>query len=377
MFGLQNLLRSLLFLGVIFFRAISAQAQEDDQTGAIRNIGFRVHRASIIQHSKKLSDDFRMAHPWALEAEYSWHLRNENVTGTCNCYPRAGISLEYIDFDLGDTLGRSLAGYAFIEPFIMPGRKLNFALKFGLGPAYMSSVYDETSNPDNLFFSSRISFIALFSLSCNYRITPQLALRLGANFNHISNSGIREPNLGMNFPSLNLGMEYAFSPAAFKPLPRQENPFSTQNRNRFDCIVAGAMKTPEWKSGQELYPVVCLAVNYSRILWRSLAVSVSGEWVNDLTRKALVLEMDYRNEDGKYVNHTTIGGLAGLEWMFGRIIFSQQMGYYIYSPLESRSSFYQRYGLSFKISEHVYAGLNIKAHAQDADFMDLRMGFYL
>jgi len=37
---------------------------------------------------------------------------------------------------------------------------------------------------------------------------------------------------------------------------------------------------------------------------------------------------------------------------------------------------YQRYGLTFKLTDHVFTGINIKAHSQDADFMDFRIGVY-
>jgi hypothetical protein len=50
---------------------------------------------------------------------------------------------------------------------------------------------------------------------------------------------------------------------------------------------------------------------------------------------------------------------------------------YLYAPVKAVHPVYQRYGLSFIFTEIFSAGLNIKAHAQDADLMELIMGFSL
>ena len=88
-----------------------------------------------------------------------------------------------------------------------------------------------------------------------------------------------------------------------------------------------------------------------------------------------IREINMTDPSGNYPEHNRIGTLAGIEWLFGRFIFYQQLGYYIYSPVKANNIFYQRYGLNFKINNYFFVGVNIKAHGQDADFMDIRTGF--
>ena len=368
---------AIIGIAVLGIPQMQIHGQDPDLTDPIRSLGLRYHRAFIIQHSKKLQDEFTQSNPQSIDLEYSWHLRKKAVWDYCTCYPRTGFALTCIDFDLGDTLGRSLAAYTFIEPYIKPGRRLNFAFRFGMGPAYMSSIYDENFNPDNLFFSTRISFILLFNLSLNYRLTDQWMLRVGANFNHISNGGVKEPNLGMNFPSLNLGTEYSFHKPLFPDQQKSTSLFGEDQKNRYDLLLSAALKAPEWTIENKQYLVTSAGLNYSRLLGRVFAVSFGGEWVSDRTIKSLIDEQELRDSSGELLDYNRLGMLAGVEWLFGRFIFTQQMGFYLYSPIEAKHPVYQRYGLSLRISEHIYSGINIKAHAQDADFMELRIGFYL
>jgi len=86
-----------------------------------------------------------------------------------------------------------------------------------MGLSYLDNVYDERSNPENLFFSSEISGILLLNLTYNYLIKEQYQLNFSINYNHISNAGLKMPNKGMNFPTVSLGMDYILRPVILKP----------------------------------------------------------------------------------------------------------------------------------------------------------------
>jgi len=93
--------------------------------------------------------------------------------------------------------------------------RTGFSFRFGIGPAWVSRVYDEEKNPDNFFFSNHLSFVAILNTAVNYRLNNRLSTRVAFNFNHISNGGLTQPNVGMNFPTLNAGMDYSFMEVSF------------------------------------------------------------------------------------------------------------------------------------------------------------------
>lgn len=353
----------------------TASAQVTDSSSALFSLGVKVHRSFIIQHTAKLSDAITSSHPWMVEADLSWHLRKRNTWEYCHCYPRTGISLLYTNFDMPDVLGSALSAYAFIDPYIAAHHRMNFSIRFGLGPVYLTRVYDAEENPDNLFFSAPVSFVVLLNTNANYRLTSTLTLRATGSYNHISNGGYSEPNLGMNFPSLALGIDYSFQEIV---LPRRE-PSATSairpRKHRFDVVAGLSAKPVTSGIDEKKYPVYVVGVNYSRAITHILALNGGAEWVNDRSiYKSLRLD-NAVNNNGSYPDHNRVALLVGIDWLFGRFIFYQHAGFYVYSPVEAMNKWYQRYGLNFMITEHLFFGINIKAHGQDADFMDVRAGW--
>jgi hypothetical protein len=372
---LLQLLFILCTLLLTDYQETFGQYEKDESPLLI--LGARYHKGFIIQHTKKLKDEVTQSNPWGLEADINWHLRKEKTWNYCYCYPRTGFAIRYTNFDFPDILGNAFSVYPFIEPYIHAEKELSLAIRFGIGPAYMTKIYDEINNPDNLFFSSRISFIALLNLSLNYAINDQIGLRLALNYNHISNSGISEPNLGINFPSINLGIEYSFKKADFPSLNKNPNLVFQKKKNRFDFITSISAKPATSGTKQNKYPVYGTSFNYGRALGRIFGLSGGIEWVNDQSLKEkFILDSVFHSGDS-YPDHNRLGALLGIEWLFGKFIFYQQLGYYLYADYKEFGSFYQRYGLSYKLTKHLYVGINIKAHAQDADYMDIRLGFFL
>jgi hypothetical protein len=352
----------------------SASAQESPAPDApVLSVGASYHQSFIIQHTKKLSEELTQARPWFLEVDLSWHLRTTEVWDYCFCYPRTGFSFRYIDFGMPDLLGRSVVAYPYIEPFIGAGRTLSASIRFGLGPAWVSHVYDATTNPDNLFFSSHLSFLAMINATAHYRINDRFRVRLAANYNHISNGGFSEPNLGMNFPSVSVGSDYSFASNTFENRERPVGLVLYPKKNRLKILLGVSVKPPSPKYLDTTFPVFSTGILYSRVTGRIFAVSAGAEYVNDLSLKELVILKNIRDEDGELADHNRFSTLAGIEWLFGRFTFSQHLGVYLYSPVPARNPVYQRYGLSFRVLDHLHVGVNIKAHAQNADFIEGRL----
>jgi hypothetical protein len=56
----------------------------------------------------------------------------------------------------------------------------------------------------------------LLSAGINYRFSDKFNIRLSGSFNHISNGGVKYPNLRINFSALGLGLDYRFNPMPFE-----------------------------------------------------------------------------------------------------------------------------------------------------------------
>lgn len=370
-----QLVAVLLITGILHPNPSYSQDHGNDP--ALVSFGARYHKSFIIQHSKKLKDEFSTANPWMIEAELNWHLRSRHVWDYCYCFPRTGLAFSYVNFDLPEILGSAVAVYPYIEPAIRPEKRLNYSIRFGLGPAYVTKTYDETLNPDNLFFSSKLSFIVLLNISASFRCTDALSVRLAANYNHISNGGYAEPNLGMNFPSLNIGLEYGPGKPYFPAYHKDRDSDLYPDKNRFDLLLGAAAKPASYDLNKNIYPVLHFGLKYSRVVGRIFAITAAAEWLHDRSLVELATARQILDKDGNIPPPNRGSMAAGIEWLFGKFIFSQEFGAYLYAPVKAVHPVYQRYGLSFRFTEHFLAGLNVKAHAQDADFMEIMIGLSL
>lgn len=333
--------------------------------------GIRLHYGMIIPHSDKI-EPLSHTEPWGVELDLAWHLIPRHIWEYCFCYPRTGFSLLYTNYGNPEIIGSSISLYPFVEPFVGAQRRLNMSVRFGIGPAYVTKVYDEETNPENLFFSSRLAFIAMLNLALNYRPNDRTNLRLAANYNHISNGGVKEPNLGINFPTFNLGIDYSLKPVQFENRSKDKSIEVNPDKNRFEAAVIFSGRD-EIDTG-EPHMIFGLTSGYSRLVSRVSAFSAGAEWISDRSLRQKIINRNIVDGSGEYIDHNRIALLLGHELWLGRFIFSQQLGIYVYAPYEPRDAVYQRYGLSFFVSDHFLIGVNIKAHRHVANFLDVRLG---
>ncbi len=346
---------------------------QDDST-SLFVLGGRAYYGFIIPHSKSI-EDISHTNPFGVEVDLNWHLRHPEVWRYCFCYPRAGVSVFYSNYDNPDILGSAVSVYPFIEPFINAHKPLSWSVRFGIGPAFMTRVYDEESNPRNLFYSTHLSFIAMLNLGMNYRFNERWNTRLAFNYNHISNGGIKEPNKGINFPGLNLGLDYSFRPVYFPNRSKDPDIVLHDYKNRLDLVLLGTGKTAT--KGEEYYPVMGVALKYTRVVGRVNGITAGAEWVSDHSKIEIIRRSNLTGEDGELLPHERGAFLVGNEFLLGKFIFSQQLGIYFYAPHTPMEPVYQRYGLAFRFTDWFYFGINIKAHRHVADFLDARAAFSL
>lgn len=366
-----------LILILLILHVVETSAQDSTCCKPLVKIGARIHKDVIVQHSDRLKDELVQTKPWSMEMDISWHLRKKEVWEFCYCYPRTGFVFQYTHFDFPEVLGSAFSLIPFIEPYIRADRKLSFSFRVGIGPSLVTRYYNELTNPDNLFFGSHLNFNTHLNLALNYRITDNISTRLGANYHHISNAGIAQPNLGMNYLTVNAGLDYSFQKASFENMYDDPTIEVNSKKNRFDLMTGIGVQPTPYIRGSQLYPVVSVFANYSRVIGKLLALNAGFEFTNDRHVRAEIREDNILDEEtGAFVDHKRISTNVGVEWLFGRFIFSPQFGYYLYTPYPAELNWYQRYSISYKINTCLLTGVSVKAYIQDAYFVDVRFGVF-
>jgi hypothetical protein len=358
-------------LTIVFLFLILPEGKAQEKSGKTRAplyLGGKIHYGMILPHYEELKE-ISEQNIWGFQFDFSKLFISEKAWSNCNCYSRIGLSFNYFDYRYPEVLGHSYNLILFFEPYLNFNSRFRTSIRAGMGLNFLDQVYDEETNPENLYYSSPISGILKVNLNLNYMIRENYQINMGLNFNHISNGGLKMPNKGMNFPTLSLGMDYILNPHQLTP----------QN------------KRPGLKSKPFHY--------YSRLFWsvrtvnsdenheemKKLMIGLEGGIIKGITNiNGFLLGMEF-SYDGSYremsdrmeQNYSpyVFSLHAGHAFVIGRFSFTQQMAYYAFRDYPSTSkSFFQRYGIFYNIGKIISLGFSMKAHGHVAEHMDVRIG---
>lgn len=350
---------------VLLFFTFPAIAQDSLQVPTVWNV--QAHYGFIIPHSSELKP-VSNTNPGGIQLDWSKLLLSRKAWDSCNCFSQLGLSASYINFGNPEQLGNAYSLVFFSEPYLTYKRSLSFSFRAGIGPTYLNRVYDEVSNPENTFYSARLSFLLLANFSISYRLSPRLSLQAVAYYNHISNGGWKLPNKGINFPTVGLGLHYRPQPVNFPSWPRNQS-----NKGKLKGYLRLFAAVPK-VSADSVNPTVRrlqlgLAAGGLYHFSQLNALNLGVELVRDGAKK------EVRERKGEDYDFHSIGLMLGHNFVFGRFTFNQQMGWYAYRPYPSdQAQFYQRYELLYSLGQ-LRIGTGLKAHGDTAENLDMRLGW--
>ena len=354
-------LPALLLLPTVLF----AQEKSDTLTTTAISIGLHGHYGFIIPHSSEIRQQAN-SNPRGVEVDVSFHFTNRKAWEYLQGYPRLGASLAWFNFDNPLVLGNGYSLLLFTEPFLSAHKKFSMSFRLGLGFIYLDTPYHPDINPENLFYSTSISFPLVANLMANYRFHDRFLLRLGGTYNHISNGGIQQPNKGINYPTFTAGINYTLRPSAFPERQPSEGRAAEKKRHYLFALLGGAKDS--WQSDIKKLPILGLTAYASQRIGNINGLMAGFEWVADFSIREELQDKGIRK------NFQRGALLAGHEFLIGRFRFNQVFGLYLYAPHKARDRVYQRYGLEYQTEKKLFFGVNLKAHRQVADFFDVRTG---
>jgi hypothetical protein len=352
----------LIFIFFLFGNALGQTHLSEDST--IWYVGGQAHYGFIIAHRSAVRPLVKYTHPWGLSMEFSRLRYKQSAWNACNCYSQNGLALMYFNFDNPEVLGSSVNFVAFAEPNLSLNT-FNISLRAGLGLSYLTKVYHWESNPENVFFSNKLSGMLMVQLTNRVWLNENFSIRMSAAYHHISNGGSKQPNLGMNFPTVSLGAEYSIGRITLMP---REKKYSLRNTMQYH---AGFFFTTRKISSDDdiRKPVLGLYGGFFKPFARMHGIGADLEMAIDWSLKE-------RNKlSSEYIDHHIISGLVRHHFLFGRFDFSQALGIYLYKKYPTPNSIFQRYVLDYRITKKIQIGFSLKAHLAVAEQMDVRASY--
>ncbi len=275
-----------------------------------------------------------------------------------------GFHFSYFHFS-NLIIGNSVSASYFLEPILFKTKNITLSLKAALGLAYSNNPYDSITNPLNKNYSLNINPYLYLGLNVRYKVNLGFAIKGGLNYNHISNGNIQDPNYGLNFPSMSLGVEKTIN--TYKNTPKI---IDDKSNWRFDLVIFASNKSSTL-SLKDRFWVYGLGLNLSRKVNLIHAYTLGVELMADES-VGFLYQMDLRKGRSFYRSGATVGH----EFLLGnRFIFSQQIGVYLFNQTPYISWVYHRWGLNYKLYKSLMIGTNLLADLQKANFLDFRLTY--
>ena len=334
-----------------------------------KQIGVQTHTGFIIPHAPDLRA-ISQTRPVGLELTYSRTVLRQAAFERCNCFARVGAYVNYFAYNNPAELGRTMGAGAFFEPLINYGKPVFFSVRATAGLTYLTRTFDARTNPQNTFFGAPLNGLLALSASAHGRLSPHIQVTVSANYNHISNGGTRQPNRGMNFPTVSVGLTYIPKPVSF-PDPRQwlKPTLTTRFIGRF-MPFASIRTLPQTNAFPE------------RAAWLLGLTATAGyrlNWFHALSGGVEVVSDGYVREQLQRASRTPerwqAALLGGYELWLGRYVFAAHLGWNAYQPaIITSGRVFQRYQLLYAIGPHIRLGVGLKSKLNVAEGFDVRVG---
>lgn len=350
------------------------EAQENDSTvipsklPGVFSIDSDIHYGFVFAHSP-LVENTKGAKPTGVEVSFSWQKNDAATWDLCNCYPRRGLMIAYYDYD-SRILGRSIGASYFLEPNYKLGKRNFFFIKAAAGLAYMTSPFDSVKNPTNMSYSSAVSGYLLVGIGLWFRLNDRWWLNSSANYQHISNGGLSQPNKGINWPTLGIGVRYQNDTRDYYTGPRTKEKFWKNNSIRWDIGIFGiTRKGTDELGNRKRQPLFGLGLQASKQVGRINRILASTEMFYDENMR---IQLKRDSTDASAIK----AGIAfGHEFVLGKFLFSQRLGVYVFDQTPYYDRIFHRWGIHYMTNSNWGVGVSLLAHRHVADFVDLRLTY--
>ncbi len=313
-------------------------------------------------------------------------------------YPRVGVLLSYGYLGNKDVLGSNISILPNMSLKITGNEKFSLRGRIGLGFSWFLKPYDRITNPENKFIGSRLTQYSQFTLEGNIKLSEKVLLTSGVSFHHYSTGHVQIPNIGVNIPSINLGL--VFYPTKIPDRSQYtDTVFTVDKRLLFNLQLGLGVHeyaSTTFATGGPKYPIYGGALFLSKRLGMILGLQLGFHINYYASFYDYIIANDFYASKQR-LKAFTLTPFVGAELLVGRFGFTGQLGIYAYNPFVNDMNGHfketggknnylkrintNRLGVKYYLldaarsaSKKPYIGLLIKTVAGQADFVEVNIG---
>jgi len=348
--------------------------------------GLTYMRATMLIHTSKM-ENVRGARPTGVEFEISKLNTNHNAYDNWGFFSRSGFTFSYFNLNT-PILGSAYNTGYFIEPIFQLNKRVQLSVKGAIGIGYLTNPnknLKDTSATANFNYGTNINSSLQLSVAASIDVSKHVSTFVRGTFSHNSNAGFAIPNLGINYPSIGVGILYHQTSNRLPHFTRIKD-YSWKKNNPIHYEIGG------FATGKDGWTGIGQKYKKQLLIGANITASKRVSNVNALT---LGLEAYYDGgialtksviNDPSHSYYASV--LVGNEFFLNRITLSTQVGFHFIKNtdyynkeyllgLHQLKRVYQRYGVSYKISERYKIGFSLLARLNVADFFDFRLAYKL
>ncbi|MBA4197824.1 MAG: hypothetical protein C0459_09740 [Chitinophaga sp.] len=364
-------MKKLAFLLVIIPFVTNAQNSllPINKTNWQQSIGIIGYTGNVVVHTQSVKS-VEGAKPSGFSIDFAKLMNDEGSYQLSSAYPQKGFSFSYFNYGT-KILGEGYIASYFIQPNYRINNRLHVQLKGAVGLGYLTNPFDSINNPTNKNYSQYVTPYLQLGIGLGYRLSQHFTVSLATNFHHLSNGSNHQPNSGLNYTTTALSINYFPNTNELKKYGTIPRVFYRKLKPTLDI---GLLYVPEqgynYKLQAERQYTFGLFAQLTKQIGRTSALSIGAEAYHNEFE-------NITNAEIKTNPYLFAGIYGGHEFIIGKIIFSQQIGFYITPHSSYFSDSFKRFGLRYKMSKHFQVGFNLKVHDDEADFIDYRIIYRL
>lgn len=305
---------------------------------------------------------YRLSNHNSISYSISTETNGENYWEFNHNYPRKGLNFSLRSFGNFELYGFGISVLPFLEFKLASTKVGDLVIKHGSGLAFISSIYNPQSNPDNNKISSHLNFTTTLDLNFRWFSRSRCWVNTGISFYHYSNGRIILPNGGLNVWSIYAGLGISKGNVV-KSKKYFTKPVDYKKHGIRVGVSLGLSEYDEDKSQ--------INTNFQlHALWffkNSQKYRLGLGWEIGNLNKSILL-----NEAAFY---------AESELLFEKIVTRYGLGLYVFDLNNIGQWYYAKIGLSYYFKtnkfmpEGVYIGAALKAHKLKATHVDIAFGY--
>ena len=285
-------------------------------------------------------------------------------------FPQKGIGVFYSPLGGSKMLGNVVAVYPYLNFNLTHGRKINLYFRFACGLGYLTKRFDAATNYKNIAIGSHVNAFLQIMYEMRWSFSKRLMLMAGIEMSHLSNGAFKTPNLGINIPTVNVGLSYKLHK---EPVEIIMNEIPAYNK-RWQYTVMGHFGVSElYPANGKKYTAYILTGYFMKPLGLKRKIGAAVDVFYDNA----IAEVMRRNDIiiGNKFETIKAGVSFVYEMNFSHLSFVAQIGGYLIAKDKSDGYVFDRVALNYTFKKHYVVQLGLKTHLTTADMVEVGFGY--